>query len=77
MRYARRMSSDNHETLKSPLLSTQEAAGYLRVNPRTVANWRYRGYGPRFVRIGHLAFYRQKELDEWLEQNIHARTSDE
>jgi excisionase family DNA binding protein len=34
------------------LMTTEEVAEYLGVSPRTLENWRYRGGGPRWIRIG-------------------------
>jgi hypothetical protein len=38
---------------KLPELSTaEEAAAFLRTEPRTLANWRCSGKGPSFVKLG-------------------------
>ncbi|MGA4191071.1 helix-turn-helix transcriptional regulator [Ralstonia nicotianae] len=36
-----------------------------RISPRTLANWRYLGNGPRFVRIGGRIAYRLEDLEAW------------
>lgn len=52
------------------LLTTAEAAALLRVQPVTLRQWRHRGRGPRFVRLGPSASshvrYRRGELERWL-----------
>ena len=59
------------------LLTAEQAGAYLQINPRTLANWRSLGRGPRFVRSGARAFYRQAELDAWLDAHTFAHTAEE
>jgi len=33
---------------------------------RTFGQWRYRGLGPRFVKLGRHVAYRKVDVDEWL-----------
>jgi Helix-turn-helix domain len=50
----------------SPLLTTYDAARFLGVSPRTLANWRTRELGPPFVRIsGRSVKYRPQDLQRW------------
>ena len=51
---------------QSPLLNEIEAAEYLRVSARTLQWWRYRGGGPRYVKLGSRVTYRRNQLDEWI-----------
>jgi hypothetical protein len=51
----------------SALLTSEQAGEYLHVNPRTLANWRVLGRGPRYVRSGARALYRLGALDAWLD----------
>lgn len=39
-----------------------------------LAQMRYRGTGPRFIKIGKLVRYRDSDIKEWLEQNVKDRT---
>lgn len=50
------------------LLTTTEAASYLRLSPRTLDNWRSRKTGPAYVKLGDRVLYRKSDLDSWLEQ---------
>jgi hypothetical protein len=43
------------------------AAAYLGVAPKTLAMWRYQGKGPRFIKRGHIFYYRE-DLDAWIGQ---------
>ncbi|MBS6364029.1 MAG: helix-turn-helix domain-containing protein [Actinomycetaceae bacterium] len=51
-------------------LSADEAAQALGVNTKTLANWRSRGLGPRFVRTGDAGsrvLYRVRDIEQWLD----------
>lgn len=43
-----------------------EAAGILKVSVRTLARWRSKGVGPRFVQVNQVVRYVAADLDEWL-----------
>ena len=63
-------------TKRTDLLTTTEAATYVRLSPRTLERYRVTGEGPTFLKNGRLAFYRQADLDQWLENNRRRSTSD-
>ena len=65
------------ESVLSPLLTAREAGRYLHLNARTLANWRALGKGPRFIRSGSRALYRQSELERWLDAQTFAHTAQE
>lgn len=46
-----------------------EAAAGKRINipPRTLAQWRYLGRGPRYYKLGSHVRYRLADLDRWAE----------
>ncbi|MGM1016153.1 MAG: helix-turn-helix transcriptional regulator [Actinomycetota bacterium] len=48
------------------LLTTAEVAAILRVPTRTLEDWRGRGYGPVFLRVGKSVRYRVSKLEEWI-----------
>jgi hypothetical protein len=58
------------------LLTTPEAAAYLRLSPRTLENWRWRGEGPRFRKLGDRVLYALVELDRWQAARDRTSTSD-
>lgn len=61
----------------SPLLTADQTGEYLHLNPRTLANWRVLGRGPRYVRAGSRALYRQVDLDAWLDAHTFEHSADE
>ena len=58
------------------LLTTEEAARYLRLSPRTLERYRMTGEGPEYLKVGGRVFYRKAALDEWLELARRRSTSD-
>lgn len=50
-------------------LNPSEAAEYLRLSPRTLANWRCLGIGPEFERVGRSVRYRLDVLDAWTKRD--------
>lgn len=46
-------------------LTPEEAAARLRCSKGTLANWRVKGGGPRFLKIGRKVLYAVKELEAW------------
>ena len=57
-------------------MTTTEAAPYVRLSPRTLERHRVTGEGPQFLKVSRLAFYRQADLDKWLEKTVRRSTSD-
>ena len=49
------------------LLDTQETAALLGVEPDTLNHWRYRGGGPKFVKMGRAVRYRRMDLLAFIE----------
>lgn len=53
------------------VLTDPEAAKYLSLSPQTLRNWRLRGEGPPFCRIGRRRIaYRIVDLDAFLEAKL-------
>jgi len=48
------------------LLTPKEAGEYLKVSTQTLAGWRSKGTGPRFLRTGRHVKYSQEDLDKYL-----------
>lgn len=50
-----------------PLLTTEQAAEFFGIAPKTLENWRWLRRGPRFVHLGTHVRYRPSALEAWLE----------
>jgi predicted DNA-binding transcriptional regulator AlpA len=46
----------------------EQAAAYLGLKPSTLAAWRHKGRGPKYLKIGRSCFYREADIEEWLNQ---------
>jgi len=54
-----------------PLLTSREAAEFLRLEPRTLESWRGRGIGPKFLRYSaRCVRYRLKDLQDWVDSRV-------
>lgn len=51
------------------LIPPKVAAARLGMKHRTLENWRWRGKGPDYTRVGGRVMYDPKDLDAWLEAN--------
>jgi len=64
----------------SGLLTTVEAAEYLRLSPRTLEDMRVTGKGPRYYKLGpgkrSKVVYRSEDLGEWISQFGYHSTSE-
>lgn len=49
-----------------PLASTAEVAAMLGIPQKTLVEWRSRGIGPEYLRIGRHVRYRWSDVDTWL-----------
>ncbi len=60
------------------IMTTKEAAGYLRLAAVTLERYRVTGGGPNFLKIGDKAVrYREVDLDAWLARCLRKSTSDQ
>lgn len=58
------------------LLDPPAAAQRLGLVPGTLANWRFRGIGPRFVRVNRQIRYDPRDLDAWVDERKVNSTSE-
>ncbi|MDW2974871.1 MAG: helix-turn-helix domain-containing protein [Alphaproteobacteria bacterium] len=48
------------------LMNTNELAEYLGIAASTIVDYRLKGIGPVYVKIGHLVRYRKADVDNWV-----------
>ncbi len=53
---------------RRPLATAQEVAEYLGVPVATVYQWKYRGNGPKMIKVGRHLRARWEDVDAYLEQ---------
>ncbi len=56
--------------LPSSRLKGQDAATYLGLSHSTLEKMRHTGRGPRYLKVGGRVFYRQSDLDAYLEAAV-------
>jgi excisionase family DNA binding protein len=56
------------------LLTPEEVADLLKVHLGTLENWRVRGEGPPFVKLGNKrrspVRYRRKDIEDWIYTDV-------
>ncbi len=53
-----------------PLMTASDLSEYLGVPTGTLANWRYQGRGPVFVRLGRHVRYRAHDVLDWISAQV-------
>lgn len=57
-------------------LTEEQVAEMIQVHPGTLQNWRVRGEGPRFVKLGSKrrspVRYRVQDVEEWMFNDAHS-----
>ncbi len=61
--------------MNSELLTTVEAAQYVRLGKPTLERIRVKGEGPLYCKLGGAVRYRRADLDAWLESRLVSSTS--
>ncbi len=70
------MSGSDITKSQNHFLTTEEAANYLRLSPRTLEKMRVTGEGPPFRKLGRRVLYVKSDLDAWAEAQRRKSTSD-
>jgi len=58
------------------ILTTEESAKYLRLRKNTLEQWRLKGFGPAFVKLGRRVVYRREALEKFMAERERRSTSD-
>lgn len=56
------------------MLRPHEVADWLGTTTDRLAQARYKGNGPKFIKLGRSVYYTEAHLREWVEANTHERT---
>lgn len=66
--------------MSDELLTSEQTAAILGLKPNCLEIWRFRGQGPKFIKLGTKkqspVRYKRSEVEAWLETNTFASTSD-
>jgi predicted site-specific integrase-resolvase len=55
-------------------LNQRDLARRLKLSPRTLEGWRWRGTGPRFVKAGGRVIYRLEDIQAFEAEQLRQRT---
>jgi hypothetical protein len=66
---------DQNLTQAGGLVDTNAAARLLGVSPRCLQNWRTRGGGPKYKKLGRGVRYAPADLDDFLHERTRRTTS--
>jgi len=56
------------------LATTAQVADALHTTAASLAQMRFRGDGPKFVRLGRRVLYRWADVEQWIDESVHVRT---
>jgi len=63
--------------MNEKVMTEKQASDYLQLTTRTLQAWRYRGGGPKYIRVSSKCVrYRQSDIDKWLAERVASSTSD-
>ena len=77
MAYRPKLQSErtHRPAIDGRLYSPHEAADYLGIAPQTLAHWRVRGVGPKFIHLSKRCVrYSERALREWVEGRTQVST---
>lgn len=52
------------------LLTTEDAAEKMWVKIQTLAGWRHRRFGPKYIKRGQTILYQLDHIEEWLARQV-------
>lgn len=61
---------------ENKLATIEDVMAYLGITRAKLAQLRYRGTGPAFVKVGREIRYRWADVDEWIAANTCAQTGE-
>lgn len=66
---------DKSSGVNVALLTPKMAADILTISTKTMANWRVRGFGPKFVKLGSRVAYPVPEFVKFIDSRTCSSTS--
>ena len=56
------------------MLTDKQVGDIVHMKPSSLAQMRYKGTGPKFVKLGSRVLYRREDVIEWINANVHTIT---
>ena len=66
----------NIELNNDSLLTQDQLAEYLQLQPKTIETMRRRGDGPRFIKVGRSVRYRGSDIRDWFDDQTRESTTE-
>lgn len=60
---------------RRPLATPEDLAEFLKIPEKTLTDWRYRGEGPKWRRVGRHPRYDWDDVDAWLDAQPKSRAT--
>lgn len=60
--------------MTSELMKPDELAARLGTTPGVLAQWRFLGRGPKFIKAGRAVRYRASDVEAWLDAQTQTQT---
>jgi predicted DNA-binding transcriptional regulator AlpA len=60
--------------MESELMTPAALANKVGKSPAALAQWRYLGIGPKFIKLGRNVRYRTSDVEAWLDHQTMQRT---
>lgn len=60
--------------MQQTIYKPEQVAEYLGLTVSALAQLRFQGRGPQFIKAGRLVRYSETAIQEWLEQNTRTQT---
>jgi predicted site-specific integrase-resolvase len=71
---SKRMPSQQVDVTTDGLYSPEEVAELLKIDTRTLSNWRYQGKGPVFTKLGGIVRYTKFDVNNFVYMSRQAMT---
>jgi predicted DNA-binding transcriptional regulator AlpA len=74
MKHLENQKPDSQRSLTSDIATPPEVAKALRTTEASLAQMRYKGTGPNFVKVGRRVLYRWSDVEKWIASSVYTRT---
>ncbi len=71
-----KLTLNSVQTRTEGMFDTKGAADFLQLSWHTLNDWRSKGRGPRFVKLGGAVRYRRQDLEDWLDSRVYCNTTE-
>ena len=76
MNHLKNQKSDPGQFLAGDIASPAEVATALHTTEAALAQMRYKGSGPKFVKVGRRVLYRWSDVTQWIASSVRVRTDE-